>query len=464
MTHRLLLHGGLVVREEGTELADVLIDGMHIASIGRGLHGTVDAEVVDVSNHLVMPGAIDLHVHFEEPSTTQREGFRTGTMAAAAGGITSVVEHPLSDPPTTTQSRFVEKRDVVARNAFVDFALWGGAVPGNLGEIEGMVSEGAAGFKVFMVGSEPEYPRLDGPALAETMAEIARLGATIVVHAEDNDLVERETDRLRSEGRGDPAAWAESRPERSETLAVARALRLARQTRCRIQLVHLSVPDAVNLASAARREGVQVAIETCAHHLLLDELDMVRLGPWAKCAPPLRSRSVVEGLWDLVLDGTVDFLASDHAPWEPHEKTEGDDDIWLARNGVQSLQLMTILGLNAWERRGGALSDWVRLVSGRPARWLGIFPQKGSLRPGSDADVAVYAVQDERPVSRLELLNRHQWTPFEGMATRYQVVGTMLRGEWVFRDGAILGAPRGRFVPIASFPSDSAHVELGRGS
>lgn len=458
--HRLLLQGGRVVTAERDLVADVLIDHGRIVEIGSGI-GAVDVdEVIDVTDRLILPGAIDLHVHFEEPGPTQREGYAHGTMAAAAGGMTMVVEHPLSDPPTTTEERFVAKRALVEPTAYVDFGLWGGVTPTNKHEFAGMVRQGAAGFKAFMVGSEPELPRVEGRVLQDAMAEIARLGSTIAIHSEDHKMVERETATLLGRGRTDRAAWGESRPEASEILAVKIALHLAALTGCRLHLVHVSVPEAARAAAAARSSGRMVAVETVLHHLLLDEADVTRLGPIAKCAPPLRHRATVDRLWDSVMDGTVDFIASDHAPWELWEKAAGDHEIWLAPNGCQSLQLLTVLGLDAWTQRGRPITDWVRLVSAAPAKWLGLYPRKGSIEDGADADLAIYRVGDERTVTAEELLDRNRWTPFEGMTTRYTVDATMLRGNWVFRDGQIVSPPTGRFVPVGSAKPAEATLDL----
>ena len=462
LAQRTLLRGGRVVTAEQDRIADILIEGERIVAVGPDLPDT-DVDVVDVTGRLVLPGAIDLHVHFEEPGPTRREGYATGTSAAAAGGITMVVEHPLSDPPTTTAANFAAKLRIVAPSAVVDFGLWGGAIPGNAGELAGMADLGAAGFKAFMVGSEPDYPRLDGPELRAAMAEVARIGSTLVVHAEDHDMVEQEAARLQGLGRLDPAAWAESRPEASEVVAVERALKLARETGCRLHLVHVSVPAAARAAADARASGLDVGIESVLHHLLLDESATVRLGPIAKCSPPLRPSLTVEALWQALADGTIDFIASDHAPWEPWEKAEGDDDIWRAPNGCQSLQFLMVLGLDAWQRRGGTISRWVALTATAPARWLGAYPRKGTLEPGSDADLAVYQVGPERHVSPAELRNKHRWTPFEGLMTRYTIEATMVRGRWVYRDGAVVEPGTGRYVPLGPAALAARSIPAGLG-
>jgi dihydroorotase-like cyclic amidohydrolase len=281
------------------------------------------------------------------------------------------------------------------------------------------------------------------------MEESARLSSMMVVHAEDEAAIARLTGEIRASGRKDPLAWAESRPPFTESDAVSRALTLAAQVGCRLQLAHLSTAAAVLAAAGARRAGSQVAVETCPHFLLLDESQLERRGSWAKTAPPLRSRAQQEALWDCVREQQVDFLVSDHAPWEMTEKQAGLESIWEAPNGLQSLQLMTILTLEAWTGRGLPLERFVTMTSAAPARWLGIFPQKGAVRAGSDADIAVYRRGASRPVTAGELLDRQPWTPFEGLHTTFSVVATLLRGSWVFADGAVKGNPAGRFMPLS---------------
>jgi allantoinase len=445
----LLLCGALVADHESAAIRDILVGGGRILRVEPGLEGKLTADIVErLDGRLILPGAIDPHVHFEEPGNTRREDFESGTRAAAAGGITLVIEHPLSDPPTTTTDRYVAKRELVSRHAHVDFGLWGGAVPGNVDEMPGMVEAGAGGFKAFMLESEPDYPGLDDDRLLTAMKLAAELGTTMLVHAEDGSIIEAATAQLQAAGRKDAIAWAESRPAISEVEAVGRAIALAHQASCRAHLVHLTTGESVALAAEARRRGDQVCVETCPHYLLFDSSALARLGPWVKCAPPLRSRYEVERLWEHVLAGRVDFIGSDHAPWEYSEKSVGLDDIWAARNGLQSLQFTTVLMLDSGAQRGLALDALVRLLSTNIAQWLGIFPQKGTIQPGSDADLAVYRAGVSHLLRADDLLDKQKWTPYEGTTVAYQVEATMLRGAWVYRDGVVTEPPRGAFVPM----------------
>lgn len=445
-----LLRSATIVAEDGVVEADIRVAGGVIVAVGPALAAHAGDEVIDVQGHTILPGAVDLHVHFEEPGNEQREDFGTGTAAAAAGGITFVVEHPLSEPPTTTAERYRSKVQLVGRHAWVDFSLWGGAIPGNVGELSGMAALGAPGFKAFMVGSEPEYPRLEGESLRAAMAAVAQLDAILVVHAEDEGTINAATNALIAAGRKDPLAWAESRPPESEVKAVREAVALARETGCRTHLAHLSTPGSVDAVNDAKSAGADVRAETCPHYLLLDTSYLERLGPWAKCAPPLRSRAESETLLARAVAGEIDVIASDHAPWEPAEKTMGLDDIWEARNGFQSLQLMNVLGIPAWLRAGGTLESWANRTSTAPARWIGLYPRKGVIAEGADADLAIYRQTEPRGVTAAELWNKHKWTPFEGMETTWEVAGTMVRGQWAFHDGRLADLPFGRFTALTA--------------
>lgn len=445
-----LLHGAEVADEADVAKRDVLVADGRVGRVEPQLHGRVDAdEEVDLAGFLILPGAIDPHVHFEEPGNISREDFGSGSRQAAAGGITTVIEHPLSDPPTMTRELFEAKRDLVADHAYVDFGLWGGANGTNIEEFEPMQSAGAFGFKAFMLGSEPEYPSLDDAQLLDTMYEAARIGSTMLVHAENEAIVDACTTRLKADGRTDGHAHIEARPPIAEIEATARAVTLASHARCRLEVVHLSTAGAVDIIASARAAGSQVRAEVCPHFLTLTDDELTRRGPWAKCTPPLRSASEVQALWGSVLEGKADFLVSDHAPWLPAEKEVGIDDIWKAANGLISLQLSNVVVLTEGARRGLSLPAFVRLSSTNIARWLGLYPEKGTLRPGSDADLAVYERGVNDVIDPEDLYAKHKWTPYEGRPVTFRVIATMLRGNWIYEDRMMTPIPMGRFLASA---------------
>jgi allantoinase len=440
---RTVIAGGTVATDSAVLRADVVIEDGRIAGIAEpGTAGSSD-ELVDASGLVVMPGAIDPHAHFEDPGHTEREDFTTGTMAAAAGGITSVIEHPLTYPPVTTTELYREKRDMASRKVVVDFGLWGALTAPSLPEIAGQWAEGAMGFKAFMPHSDPSYPNVTDAEFLEGMREVQRLGGLVLVHAESDSLLQAGLERMRAEGRRDPLAHHEARPPFVEEEAVHRALYLAAHAGVRIQIVHVSSPVSAELVRREKLEGRPATMEICPHHLLLDLDDLVRLGPYGMCAPALRDRALVERLWDYVLDGTADCLVSDHCAYTREEKDAGWDDIFAAPLGCQVMQETVPVVLDeAVHRRGMSLDAFVRFSSTNAARITGTHPRKGTLLPGADADVALWDLDGEWQIDAVaQQFSKNPWSPFDGRRLRARVVRTLVRGETVYADGEILAEP-----------------------
>jgi allantoinase len=445
-----VIANGTVAAPYGVFPAHVVIAGERVAGFTRDQSVLARAdEVIDATGLVVMAGAIDLHGHFEDPGHTEREDFSTGTMAAAAGGVTGVFEHPLTYPPTTTVELYRDKRAMASTKAVIDFGLWGALTPISLDQMEGQWAEGAPGFKAFMADSEPAYPSADDGTLLEGMATAARFGALVLVHAESNALLQANLARLREQGRSDPMAHHESRPPIVEEEAVNRALFLARHAGARVQIVHASCPGSAELVREARARGQQATIEVCSHHLILDLEDLRRLGPFGRCAPALRDRALVERLWHDVLDGTIDCLVSDHCAYTIEEKSRGYNDIFAAPNGCQVMQEMVPVVLDeAFHRRGMALEAFARLIAERPARIAGVYPRKGSLLVGSDADLVLWDLEGTWVIDPpSQQLSKNPWSPFQGRECRARVVRTLVRGETVYLDGEIRAQPgSGRFL------------------
>jgi allantoinase len=446
---RTIISGGTIAADYGVFPADVLIDGERIVSVSD--HGALDVadELIDATGLVVMPGAIDPHAHFEDPGHTEREDFTTGTMAAAAGGITTVMEHPLTYPPVTTAALYREKRDMAKEKVVVDFGLWGALTPPSLPEMREQWKEGALGFKAFMPFSEPAYPHVTDAEFLAGMEEAAALGALVLVHAENDALLQAGLARMEAEGRRDPLAHHESRPPFIEEEAVHRALFLAAHAEARIQIVHVSSPVSAELVRGAKDAGRPASMEICPHHLLLDLDDLVRLGPYGRCAPALRDRPLVEKLWRFVLDGTADSLVSDHCAYTLDEKESGWEDIFAAPLGCQVMQETVPLVLDeAFHRRGMRLDAFVRFSSTNAARIVGLYPRKGSLLPGSDADVVLVDLDTEWQVdAKSQQFSKNPWSPFDGRKARARIVRTLVRGETVYAEDEILAGPGfGRFL------------------
>jgi allantoinase len=446
---RTLVAGGTVATDYGVFPADLLIEGELVASIADPGSSDSADEVIDATGLIVMPGAIDPHAHFEDPGHTEREDFTTGTMAAAAGGITTVIEHPLTYPPVTTAALYREKREMAKEKVVVDFGLWGALTAPSLPEIREQWREGAMGFKAFMPFSEPAYPHVTDAEFLAGMHEVAAVEGLVLVHAENDSLLQTGLARMQDEGRCDPMAHHESRPPFIEEEAVHRALFLAAHAGVRIQIVHVSSPVSAKLVRQAKDEGRPASMEICPHHLLLDLDDLVRLGPYGRCAPALRDRPLVEELWRFVLDGTADSLVSDHCAYTLEEKEPGWEDIFAAPLGCQVMQETVPLVLDeAFHRRGMRLDAFVRFASTNAARILGLYPRKGSLLPGADADVVLVDLDAEWTVdAKAQQFSKNPWSPFEGRKAHSKIVRTLVRGDSVYAEGEILAEPGfGKFL------------------
>jgi allantoinase len=457
---RTVVAHGTVATEFGVFPAHVVIDGERIAALtdDDAVLRSAD-EVLDARGCHVLPGAIDLHAHFEDPGHTEREDFTTGTMAAAAGGFTTIVEHPLTYPPVTTVDLYVEKRDMAAEKVVIDFGLWGALTAPSLPHIAGQWAEGAGGFKAFMPRSDPSYPNVSDDEMLEGMRTIAELGGLVLVHAENDALLHGNIARLRAAGRTDTLAHNESRPAFVEEEAVHRAILLAAHAGARLQVVHTSSPQSVDFVAAGRAAGGRVSAEVCPHHLLLDLDDALALGPFGCCAPALRPRELVEGMWERVLAGQVDCLVSDHCAYTLEEKRPGYDDIFETPLGCQVIQeTVPVVLSEALHRRGMALEAFVRFTSANAAHIAGLYPRKGTLLPGSDADLVIWDLDAEWTVdAAAQQFSKNPWSPFDGRAVRGRVQRTLVRGETVYAEGEILAAPgHGRFLAGAGRAAEAA--------
>lgn len=437
MTSALVVNG-TVVTGAGMHRADLEVrDGRVVAWHADASRIAAD-ETVDADGLWVVPGGIDVHTHFEEPDPNLLEGFVRGGMAAAAGGVTTVVEMPQAHPTTTTAALLAEKADLVARNAVIDMALWGGVTLANGqsgDDLRAMAAAGAVAFKSFMASSSPFFPAVDTANLLAAMRIAAETGLPYGLHAEDDALLRDGIARLRAAGRTDPLAHAESRPPLVETVAVAVALALAEESDAHVHLCHVASPAALRLIADAKRRGLRVTCETCPQYLVLDTTDLERLRGFGRCAPALRDPADVDAIWPFVLDGTIDLLCSDHCGFTPDSKARGDADIFEAPCGLPGIQtlLPATFGASVVER-GMDPAAWVRLVSETPARLFGL-GGKGSLAPGSDADVLLFDPDREWTVTADDHLHRQPWTPYAGKRMRGRVVRTMLRGASIFDDG-----------------------------
>jgi allantoinase len=454
----LIVRGGTLVTESGVFAADVAIRDGRIAALlapdePAGAHAELDARGCHV-----FPGVVDAHVHLNEPGRTAWEGYATGTRAAAVGGTTTVLDMPLNClPPTLDAAALATKRAAVGSQAVIDYAHWGGLTPVNLPALPELFAGGVVGVKAFMCASGvPEFPAADDATLFRGFQQAARLGGIVAVHAENDGLARALGEALRAEGHHEPTAWAASRPPSCELEAVQRALLLAREAGARVHFVHLSTAAAVRAVAAARAQGVRATCETCPHYLTFDSEELTRQGARVKCAPPLRPRAEVEALWACVRAGLVDLIASDHSPCTPADKR---GDIWQAWGGIDGLQTTLAAVLTEGvARRGLPLPAVARLLAGAPARRFGLWPRKGALAVGADADLALVELGAEWVLSEGMQQTRNRQSPYLGRRFRGRVVATLVRGVVVARDGEpVAPAGHGQLVwPVAGDPSPTA--------
>ncbi|PZD96099.1 allantoinase AllB [Paenibacillus sambharensis] len=440
MSLDLVIHGGSVVLPNRVMPLDIAIrDGRITALSSRGESEGWPAERrVDASGLHVFPGMIDVHVHFNEPNLGHWEGFAAGSAALAAGGCTTYIDMPLNgNPPTVTVKAFEAKLKLASGQSAVDYCLWGGLVPGNAGELEGMARAGAAGFKAFLsdpggVG-EGRFRQADDWTLYEGMKRIASFGGLLALHAENDTITSMLGEAAAAEGRTDASSFAASRPVAAETEAVGKALHFAALTGCRLHFVHISSPDAVRMITDAKAAGLDVTAETCPHYLLLTDEDMAAIGPAAKCAPPLRGREQIEQLWALLEEGQIDLIASDHSPCPTSMKEPASGsflDAWGGISGAQSsLELMLDEGV---KRRGLSCERISKLLSGNPARRFGLYPNKGEIMVGAEADLALVDMNRSYTLQAEHLKYRHKHSPYIGRTIGCRVAATYVRGVKVY--------------------------------
>jgi allantoinase len=456
----LYVRNGLVVTAHSSFEGGVLVADGRIAGLVRGNADHAAKETIDASGQLILPGLVDPHVHFSEPGRGHLEGFVTGSRAAAAGGVTSFIEMPLNASPPTINAEALAMKRQAARQSVVDYGLWGGLVTDNRTDLEDLHAGGVSAFKAFMCTGSSDFPRADADVLEGGMQQVARLGSLVAVHAEDEAMTQRLTAELRAAGRRDRKAWGEARPISAELSAIGAAIDMAERTGARLHIVHISCAAGIDLVSAAKRRGVPVTAETCPHYLVFNEDDLERLGPVAKCAPPLRAAAEVEALWERVLDGAVDIIASDHSPCLWEEKSAGDDNIFEAWGGISGLQsTLPALMTHGVVKRGLSVSALIRMTSSNPARIFGLGGKKGDLAPGCDADIVLVDPGAHSVLAADDLFYRNRHSAYIGSMMGGAVTRTLLRGLTIFADGQIMdGAPSGQFLP-GSGADQSSNME-----
>lgn len=437
--HDLVVRGRRIMTTAGEQPREVGVRAGRIVAIeplGNALSGTRVVELAD--DEVLLPGLVDTHVHVNEPGRTEWEGFASATRAAAAGGVTTIVDMPLNSiPPTVDLPALHLKREVAESQAFVDVGFWGGAVPGNLEQLRGLHDEGVFGFKCFLLHSGvDEFPPLDADEMERDMAELATFDAVMIVHAEDSRAIDRAPGAVGSRYE----SFLASRPRGAENLAIAEVIERARWTRSRAHVLHVSSSDALPMLATARRDGVRITAETCPHYLTLVAEEIPDGATTHKCCPPIREATNRELLWQGLLDGTIDCIVSDHSPSTVELKQLDRGDFGTAWGGVSSLQLGLSLVWTEARRRGVSLERVVEWMATRPAELVRL-TGKGRIALGYDADFAVFAPDAAYVVDAHRLEHKNPITAYAGRALAGVVRRTVLRGTDVNHE-----APHGRLL------------------
>lgn len=441
----LILTGGTVVNETARDVADVAITDGRISAIGAP--GTLgDAtEVVDVTGLHLIPGCIDMHVHFREPGYTHKEDWETGTRAAAMGGVTTVFEMPNTHPPTRSAAEFRQKQDC-AKKACVDYGIYGLLAEDNIDELPGLIAAGANAFKCFMGNTFGNLPSPSTGAMLEGFEIIAGSGLRISLHAETASIMAWRQAKLEAAGLNAPLHHIAARPEVVAIEAVARAAILAEWTGARVHVLHISSAGELRPLADAKARGVEITGETCPCYLFLNSSDYARLGSVIRVNPPVREARDGAAIWEALQSGVVDMIATDHAPHTPEEKT--NDVIWKADCGFPGVETQMPLMLSEVAAGRMTLEHYVRISSANPARAFGMWPAKGRLAVGALADIAVLDLAREEIIAAERLHSRGKITPFEGRKTVGAPIHTLVRGAFVQRDRSIVEGMTGHGTQV----------------
>jgi allantoinase len=436
----LIIRSRRVVMSETVSPASVHIRGGIIANLGEWDEVPPQTQLVDAGDAVIMPGLVDAHVHVNEPGRTEWEGFTTATRAAAAGGVTTLVDMPLNSiPPTTTLDGFAAKLASAQGQCWIDVAFWGGVIPGNTPELKPLLNAGVCGFKCFLIHSGvDEFPHVTESNLLEAMPELAALGSVLLVHAEVPEPIENAAEELKGSDPQYYRTFLKSRPRESENKAIDLMIRLCREMKARVHIVHHSSSDVLPLLRAARAEGLPITVETCPHYLTFAAEEIPDGATHFKCCPPVRERENREKLWAALADGTIDMIVSDHSPCTPNLKLLEKGDFLEAWGGIAALQFSLPAIWTQLHKRGFSLRELTRWMSAAPAKLAGLDKRKGRLAVGYDADIVIFQPEKEFKVVPEIIEFKNKLTPYAGMNLRGLVEATYVRGIRVYKQGQFL--------------------------
>ncbi len=447
MNADLLISNARIVTSSSTFPGHIYVSGGRIAAITSEKESGAKREI-DAAGRHVLPGMVDEHVHMMDPGYTDREDWTQGTMAAARGGVTTVIDHHRSDPLVYTRRILEEKTEYIRSRAVVDFGQLGGLDVDNLEQLRPMWEGGALGFKGFICELHG-VPALSEGVLLDVMREARTFGATVMLHCESDSILNKAKAKIDAEGRTDYMSISEWRNPECEFVATHDTIRLAELTGCTVLVAHVSQPRLLDAIHSARERGVQIFAESCPHYFFMDTDTLKKKGPFVKFTPTLRDPATKEGMRSYLGRNMVDTIGTDHCPFPRALKEKGVDNIHDAPFGIPGVETTVRVMLTAVSEGLLTLNQWVQISSERPARLFHLFPRKGAIQVGSDADLIIVDMEREETLADEDIVSKCKWTPFDGMKTKGAPVMTLVRGNVVMEDGEVcgdagLGEPAGR--------------------
>jgi allantoinase len=431
----LVIRGATVVSPEQMIPMSVAIAGEHIVAVGHDDLMPAAHEELRADGLFLLPGAIDSHVHFRDPGYPHKETWQTGSAAAAMGGVTTIFDMPNTNPPTgTVQALQLKLR--AAQNSYVDYGIHGLLGDDTVGHLEALLDAGVTSFKAFVGNTFGNLPAPTDGALLEGFEKLAPLGIRTVVHAENSSILLRREQRMKDAGRQDALAHLASRPAVAEIEAIGRVITLAEWTGARVHIAHHSAADSLFLIRQAKARGVDVTVETCPQYLLLNAGMMSKLGGIMRLNPPVREERHNQPLWDALMDGTIDMIATDHAPHSPEEKTRSN--IWACDCGFPGVETQMPLMLTEVNRKRASLMDYVRWSSVNPAKAWGLYGTKGVIAPDAHADIAIVDMNKQGVISQNRLQSVSKISPWHGRPVHGYPVHTLLRGRFTVRNSTLM--------------------------
>jgi len=437
----LVINGGTIVSPDAEYRASIAIKNGLIHAIGAPEAMPPAKETLDALGLHILPGAIDVHVHFRDPGYPQKEDFASGTAAAAFGGVTTIFDMPNTLPTIGTPEALAAKHRIAAEKAYVDYGLYAVLGEDSIEHVSALIDGGIIGFKLYMGNTFGRIPSPSTGAMLEAFEVVAPTGKRISLHAETNSIMERRESRLRAAGRTEPIAHLAARPAVVAVEAVARAAILAEWTGARIHVLHISSAAELRPLADAKARGVEITGETCPHYLLLSEADYEKFGGIIRVNPPVREAPNRQPLWDALMDGTIDMIATDHAPHAPDEKTR--NDIWTVDCGFPGVETQMPLMLTEIGRGRATIQDYVRWSAESPAKIWGLYPRKGALTVGSDADVAIVDLSRTWTIDDALIQSRSKISPWHGRQATALPIHTIVRGRFVMKDRILQENARG---------------------